>query len=142
MADGAPPNSPPTTVAVKEDKLATEYLANERTFLAWIRTSIAVISLGFVTARFGIWLREIGAELTHGRVAPGTGLSIPMGATLMGLGGLLAILAAYRYHEVNLQIQQGQVQASRGLVYFITAMVAMLAFAMIAFLLVAGSGTP
>jgi putative membrane protein len=122
-------------VAVKEDKLATEYLANERTFLAWIRTSIAVVSLGFVTARFGIWLREIGAELTHGHIAAGAGLSVPMGATLMGLGGLLATLAAWRYHVVVKQIQQGQVLADRGLVYFITAMVALLSFVMIGFLL-------
>ncbi len=39
---------------VPEEKRATEYLANERTFLAWIRTSIAVISFGFVITRFGI----------------------------------------------------------------------------------------
>ena len=35
------------------DRRATEYLASERTFLAWIRTSIAVVSLGFVVAKFG-----------------------------------------------------------------------------------------
>jgi len=38
-----------------EDRKATEYLANERTFLAWIRTSIAVISLGFVIAK---WVKD------------------------------------------------------------------------------------
>ena len=42
-----------------EDKKATEYLANERTFLAWIRMSIAIISLGFVIAKFDVWLREL-----------------------------------------------------------------------------------
>jgi len=42
------------SVAVQEEKLATEFLANERTFLAWVRTSIAVISLGFVVAKFGL----------------------------------------------------------------------------------------
>ena len=40
--------------AIDETKRATEYLANERTFLAWIRTSVAVVSLGFVIARFGV----------------------------------------------------------------------------------------
>lgn len=37
---------------IPSDKLTTEYLAAERTFLAWVRTSIAVITLGFVVARF------------------------------------------------------------------------------------------
>ncbi len=35
-----------------------DHLANERTFLAWIRTSISIIVFGFVVARFGITLRE------------------------------------------------------------------------------------
>jgi putative membrane protein len=43
--------------ALPEDRRAAEYLANERTFLAWIRTSIAVITLGFVIAKFGVSLR-------------------------------------------------------------------------------------
>ena len=40
----------------------SDYLANERTFLAWIRTSIAVMSLGFVVAKFSLWLRLLGAR--------------------------------------------------------------------------------
>jgi hypothetical protein len=50
-------------VELPEDKRASEYLANERTFLAWIRTSIAIISLGFVIAKFGVWLRELATEI-------------------------------------------------------------------------------
>jgi uncharacterized membrane protein YidH (DUF202 family) len=42
-------------VELPEDKRATEYLANGGTFLAWIRTSIAVISLGFVIAK---WVKD------------------------------------------------------------------------------------
>ncbi|HQT34040.1 MAG: YidH family protein [Thiobacillus sp.] len=48
---------------IGDEKRATEYLANERTFLAWIRTSIAIISLGFVVAKFSLWLRELAAQL-------------------------------------------------------------------------------
>ena len=36
---------------VPDESRATEHLANERTFVAWVRTSIAVISFGFVVAR-------------------------------------------------------------------------------------------
>jgi putative membrane protein len=35
---------------------ASEYLANERTFLAWVRTSITIISFGFIVAKFNVWL--------------------------------------------------------------------------------------
>ena len=37
------------------------YMAAERTFLAWIRTGIALSGFGFVVARFGLFLREIAA---------------------------------------------------------------------------------
>ena len=36
-----------------------EHQANERTFLAWLRTSLALIGFGFVIARFGLFLREL-----------------------------------------------------------------------------------
>ncbi len=35
------------------------YMAAERTFLAWIRTGIALMGFGFVVARFGLFLREL-----------------------------------------------------------------------------------
>ena len=43
----------------------SDYLAAERTFLAWIRTGLALMGFGFVVARFGLFLREI-AMTTHG----------------------------------------------------------------------------
>lgn len=52
-------------VMIGDEKRATEYLANERTFLAWIRTSIAIISLGFVVAKFSLWLRELATQLAR-----------------------------------------------------------------------------
>ncbi len=68
---------------IAEDRIATEYLANERTFLAWIRTSIAVISLGFVVAKFGVWLRELAARIAPQVETRGTGMSMPMGVAMM-----------------------------------------------------------
>lgn len=45
-----------TPEQLPHEKHTTEYLANERTFLAWVRTSIAVLSLGFVIAKFSVWI--------------------------------------------------------------------------------------
>ncbi len=38
------------------------YLAAERTFLAWVRTSVALMGFGFLIARFAFWIREYAAE--------------------------------------------------------------------------------
>jgi putative membrane protein len=118
-----------------EDRKATEYLANERTFLAWIRTSIAVITLGFVIAKFGVWLREIATRLASQRPIRSTGMSQPMGVAMMALGGSLAVLAAWHYHLVNLAIEHGEVRANRSLIVIVTIAVALLAVMMIACLL-------
>ena len=37
---------------------ARDHLANERTFLAWVRTGVATIVFGFAVGRFSIALRE------------------------------------------------------------------------------------
>lgn len=121
---------------ISEDKKAAEFLANERTFLAWIRTSIAVISLGFVVAKFDVWLRELAKHLQPQIKLRSTGISLPMGITMMALGGVLAVLAAWHYHIVNLAIERGEVRANRILVVIITVIMVLLAVMMIIYLLV------
>jgi putative membrane protein len=126
---------PKTRMPLAEDKKATEYLANERTFLAWIRTSIAVISLGFVVAKFGVWMRELAARIDPQKPVHSSGMSLPMGVAMMALGGLLSVLAALHYHIVNQSIERGEVRANRGLIVIVTVAVALLAALMIIYML-------
>ena len=125
----------PAHPAPLADKRAPEYLANERTFLAWIRTAIAVISLGFVVAKFSLWLSELAAKLQSGVAIPQSGASIPIGISMMALGGLLAVLAAWRYRVVNRAIERGVVLPDHLLVAVVTAMVGLMAVAMIVYML-------
>ena len=131
---GGASESPPATIS--PDKQATEYLANERTFLAWVRTSIAVISLGFVVTKFSVWLRELAVRFDPQAVPQRMGASLPIGITLMALGGVLAVLAARRYWVVNRNIISGKVSADHGLVILVTVLVVLLALAMIAYMVV------
>ncbi len=114
---------------------ATEFLANERTFLAWVRTGIAVISLGFAVTKFDAWLNKIAEKTGTAAAAYGNGWSIPMGLVMIGLGGLLPALAAWRYCMVNRQIENGEVKADRSLIVFVTGLVMMLALMFILYLL-------
>ena len=63
------------------------FFAAERTFLAWIRTGLALMGFGFVVARFGLFLREIAAM--QGGPPPPAGLSRWFGIGLIALGVLL-----------------------------------------------------
>jgi inner membrane protein YidH len=40
----------------------TEQSANEQTFLAWIRTAIAVIAFGFVLEKFNLFILALAAS--------------------------------------------------------------------------------
>ncbi len=111
-----------------------EYLSNERTFLAWIRTAVAVISLGFVIARFSLWLKEIGLQLHPERSTLPRGASLPMGETMIIIGALLPLLAAWRYHVVNKAIEQGRIQADRQLVGTVAISLSFLGAAMAIYL--------
>ena len=50
-----------------------EHQANERTFLAWLRTSIALIGFGFAIARFGLFLRQLRVAATQNSAGGGSG---------------------------------------------------------------------
>lgn len=123
--------------SLHDDKKATEHLANERTFLAWVRTSIAIISLGFVVAKFDVWMRDLAGTGSEPSVlARNPHASLFIGIAMMLIGAVFTALAARRYHKVGRDIERGQVGADRGLVAFVTAIVVVLALAMIACMVV------
>ena len=113
----------------------TEHLAVERTFLAWVRTSIAIISLGFVVAKFSVWLRELAARLDPRVQIHSMGMSLPIGVGMMAFGGILTVLAAWHCNSVNQAIERGEVRGNRSLVVTVTAGVALLAVLMIVYML-------
>jgi putative membrane protein len=87
------------------------YLAAERSFLAWIRTGIAL--MGFVVARFGLFLHELAAakELTK---FPEAGFSVPVGMLLIGLGVFVNVIAAIRHYRCVKAIDRGEFRETLG----------------------------
>jgi len=127
---------------IPNDKRATEYLANERTFLAWVRTSVSIMSLGFVVAKFGLWLRELATRMDPNIQARGSGTSVPIGLGMIALGGAIVLVAAWRFHTVNRQIDDGTVEADRGLVLAMTIAMAALALLMIGYIAITTTPRP
>jgi putative membrane protein len=118
-----------------QDRHISDHLANERTFLAWIRTSISVIGLGFVVAKFMVWLRELSMRLDGSAPSRRSGLSMPLGIGLMSFGALLALIAAWRYRAVRTAILKGESSAAEGTTMGVAIVVACIALALIAYML-------
>ena len=75
------------------------HAANERTFLAWVRTGIAIIALGFVIEKFNLFLLTIAKTLDLDALHPAQmqKLSGPLGRNsglALVLGGVLLICLA------------------------------------------------
>jgi putative membrane protein len=83
---------------------ARDHLANERTFLAWVRTGIAAIIFGFAIGRFAIALREFMRISEHGEGSLSSGVSAWFGVISI-IGGVLLIVAGLnRYKNAKVQI--------------------------------------
>ena len=112
----------------------TDHLANERTFLAWIRTSLAIIGLGFVMAKFSVWLRQFLAADRPNIPLPRPGLSLPAGLALMAFGALVAVLALVRFRTVERGIARGEFRSAFVTTALVTVVVVIVAVALIVYL--------
>ena len=84
-----------------------DHLANERTFLAWIRTSIALMGFGFVIVKFALFIKQIGlvlGEKINTPVNTGRGYSVIIGVIMVALGAITTILAFWRYRVIEKQL--------------------------------------
>jgi uncharacterized membrane protein YidH (DUF202 family) len=87
-------------------------MANERTFLAWIRTSIGIMAFGFVVEKFSLFVRQMSYFLGKEVMPPPRGYSSVFGIFLVGLGALMGMLSFIRYKKVEKQIDEDTYQPS------------------------------
>ena len=86
----------------------SDYLAVERTSLAWIRTGLALMGFGFVVARFGLFLQQI--EIVQQRISPASsyGLSVWFGTALIGVGVLVNLYSGWHHALLIRRLQRGE----------------------------------
>jgi len=78
----------------------------ERVFLAWIRTAIALIALGFLIARLSGLLKIVGLQADKPNMTPVE--AVLAGTLLMGLGGFISLIATWRYRQAHRNISAGK----------------------------------
>ena len=71
--------------------------AAERTLMAWQRTTIALMGLGFVVERFGLFLQMMTHEALD---APQRRFSMSLGILLMAVAALVALVSARQFRQL------------------------------------------
>jgi len=88
----------------------SDYLAAERTLLAWVRTGLALMGFGFVVARFGLFLQQLTA-IEHSQQS--YGLSLWFGTALITAGVIVNLASAWRHVRIMRELDRGDSASSR-----------------------------
>ncbi len=90
----------------------SDYLAAERTLLAWIRTGLALMGFGFVVARFGLFLQQLQRVQRPSLEQP-YGLSLWFGTALIAVGVAVNVFAGWRHLRLVRELDLGEMLHSR-----------------------------
>jgi uncharacterized membrane protein YidH (DUF202 family) len=94
----------------------------ERTFLAWLRTSLAFASIGIaVTQLFRLNTTLSNGDSTDDPYYNLRQLGKPIGATFLGISILVLFVGFHRYFESQHWIIRGKFPASRASIAFVAA---------------------
>ena len=98
-----------------------DHAADERTFLAWVRTAIAIMAFGFLVQKFDLFLKIASASLTA-RSLPERSHVVGdiAGLLLIVLGGAMMVFAAIRFRKTALDIDARDMRPGPGTLLDIT----------------------
>jgi len=96
-----------------------DLMANERTFLSWIRTSIGIMAFGFVVEKFALFVKEIGAFFSSQGLTQTITLSPShqsytsiFGIFLVAIGALIGFISFINYKSAKKQIEENNYTSS------------------------------
>jgi putative membrane protein len=112
---------------------ARDHLANERTFLAWVRTGAAIVVFGFAIGRFAIAMRQLATFSGH--TVRTAGLSVWIGAGSIGAGVMLVIAGLLRYRKTRAQLDSGKFTPAGFVVDLVTTLTVVFGLVLAAYLI-------
>jgi putative membrane protein len=123
---------------VEDSNRARDHLANERTFLAWVRTSVAIVVFGFAIGRFAIAMRQLTAF--QGVASKTTGLSVWMGMSSILAGVVMVVAGLMRYRKTRAQLEEGKFEPAGFVVNLVTIVTALFGLALAGYLIYVEKG--
>ena len=119
---------------IKRPGSPNDFLANERTFLAWIRTSIGIMAFGFVVEKFSLFVKQISLIIGSEKIIQPKGNSALIGIALVAAGAVSIVLSYVRYRLTEKKLREGTYEQSSLLLTLLTAFIFLMSIALIAYL--------
>jgi len=89
----------------------SDYLAAERTLLAWIRTGLALMGFGFVVARFGLFLQQLQV-MQRSASAQTYGVSLWFGTAMIAVGVMVNVFSGWQHARLVRELDRGEAEHS------------------------------
>lgn len=112
------------------------FFAAERTLLAWLRTGLTIIALGFVISRFGLFIKLIALESPSLAPSVSSPLSSVLGIAFVMIGSLAIVTAAIQHRRFVSTLADSQLSSvySSTIAFILSISIAMLGIALAAYL--------
>jgi putative membrane protein len=115
---------------------ASDHLANERTFLAWMRTSVGIMAFGFVVVKFSLFVKQLSLVLDKkDMVVQPKGYSSLAGIILVVVGAIASVLSWLRYKSTERQLNQGGYKNSSFLITALSSFIFLVSIFLIVYLI-------
>lgn len=120
---------------IKKQGKPADHLANERTFLAWMRTSIGIMAFGFVVVKFSLFVKQISLILGKADIIHSKGYSGILGIVLVAVGTVTSVLSYIHYKHSEKQIDSGDYKHSSILITVLIAFIFLVSIFLIVYLI-------
>lgn len=120
----------------KDQGLANEHLANERTFLAWLSASVAIMAFGFVVVKFSLFAKKFSPVLDMPPVKANDSSSL-IGCGLVFAGALATVIGWARFRYTRRKLREGNFVHSANSLTFLAAMVFLASLLLVIYLVYA-----
>jgi putative membrane protein len=117
--------------------MINEHMANERTFLSWIRTGIGIMVFGFVIVKFSSFVNQLPASFFKDSTLPKNGFTIFIGIGLVLTGALTILLSYFKYKQTHKLLQKGEYLYSTLLLTVLTVVIFLMSMIIITYLVMA-----
>jgi putative membrane protein len=117
------------------------FFAAERTLLAWVRTGITIMALGFVISRFGLFVQLLTLQSSNSQIPKDETLSALIGVLFVLIGGFAIFLASIQHQRFVNSLPSSDLPASysKRFTVSLSTIIGLLGVALAGYLWIAGT---